>query len=137
LFQPLDDLRLEAIQFGQVQVNVLAVQLPQSSDHLAQLLLVEILLLENTLQLDRLLDALAGFASELPDISRGEAPARVCAAEVSKASLILADLPIRSALTPLLALLAALALLPLLALLALTLLILALLALLAPLTEPA
>ena len=80
LLQPLDDLRLEAIQFGQVQVNILAVQLPQSSDHLVQLLLVQILLLENTLQLDRFLDALAGLASELPDVSPGETPARVSAA---------------------------------------------------------
>ena len=69
LLQSFDDLRLEPIQLSQVQVDVLAVQLPQSIDHLAQLLLVQILILENTLQLDRLLDALASLASELPDIA--------------------------------------------------------------------
>jgi hypothetical protein len=33
------------------------------------LLLVQILILENTLQLDRLLDALASLAPELPDVA--------------------------------------------------------------------
>jgi hypothetical protein len=60
---------LESIQLGKVQVDVLTVQLPQGSDHLTELLLVQILFLQELLQLEGFLDPLTGLTAELPDVS--------------------------------------------------------------------
>ena len=128
LLESLDDLRLEPIQLSQVQVDVLTVQLPQGSDHLAELLLVQILLFEDALQFDRFLDALPSLATELPDVSLRETTTSSVGmvAVPTEASLIL---PVRVSLTALLTRIR-------LILLTLTLLTLLALVLSAPLTEP-
>ena len=67
--QSLDDLSLEPVQLGHVQIHILTVQLPQSRDHFAELLLIQILLFEELLKLDGVLNALASLTAELPDVS--------------------------------------------------------------------
>jgi hypothetical protein len=119
--------------------------LPQGRDHVTELLIVQVHILEEALQLERLLDTLPGLAAELSDVARRETAVSrtvVCTAPVSavraavratEASLL------ASLLTLALLALLTLALLTLLTLALLTLLVLTLLALslLAPLTESA
>ncbi len=49
LFHSLGDLRLEPVQLSQVEVDILTVQLPQSTDDVAELLLVQVNVFEEAL----------------------------------------------------------------------------------------
>jgi hypothetical protein len=49
LLESLYNLRLEPIQFGQIQIHVFLVQLPQGRDDLSELLLIEVFLREKAL----------------------------------------------------------------------------------------
>lgn len=75
MLESFDDLLLESLDFGQVGVHTLAVQLPQRGYDLIELATVErleIFFLQDLLELLRLLDTFADFTTELPDVAGGD-----------------------------------------------------------------